>query len=172
MKRAQAEIIGLVIIVILITLGFLLYVGFSLAKETRTTNQYVGQTQLGQTLVNSLATTDITCGSSPAAVEDLIRDAVTGRGGSLPCDAIQEVETFFALMLGQTLDVWGTNYRLYVGERDGLSVDPHPDFRVFQNPSIPPEERCSDRSDRTADIYLIQLFPDPGQVELRVEQCP
>ncbi|RME30835.1 hypothetical protein D6789_04480 [Candidatus Woesearchaeota archaeon] len=169
-QRGQAEIIGLVIIVILITLGFLLYVGFTLSRETRTTNDYVGQTQLGQTLVNALATTDIFCGANHAAVEDLIRDVVVGR--SVPCDAAREVETFFTLVLGQTLDVWGVNYRLFIGERDGLRVTPHEDFRVLTNPSIPSDERCSDTSDRTVDVYLIQLFPSPGQVELRLEQCP
>lgn len=171
MDRGQAEIVGLLIIVMLITVGFLFYVRFVLYTEGNLIVDAHEETQLGQTFVNSLAVTDVTCGSRRFSVESMIRDIAAGRAGSAPCDMAQELDAAITAILDETLRKWGVNYRLWVARRVSGQLERVEEIPEYNNTLYEPAERCSAYKDRTLDFYLIQLYPLPQAVELRLEQC-
>ncbi len=62
MRRGQAEMIGLILIVLLLAAGFLLYIRFSVKAPEESIKARYEQTQMGQTFVTSLAKTQLACG--------------------------------------------------------------------------------------------------------------
>ena len=154
-RRAQAEIIGLALIVILIAIGFLLYVKFSLTGAGTSARESFEQTNL--TLEKHL---------------QYIAD------GNPRCSSPGHEEVIHAFLnetLNRTLSSWGINYRLViVTKRVGTSSeDPIASgFPNFTNPLYPANERCSDRMDRNADHYEISVPPSYTKtVEIRLERC-
>ncbi len=173
MKRGQAEIIGLVLIVLLLAIGFMLYVKFGLNADDDSSRASYEQTQLGATFVNSLAKAQLHCGTSskPYAVEELVKEIAMG---TTRCDAEDALTAYLNApgtgVLNKTLDEWGVNYRLLFVKKskNGESGIGLPEFN---NTNIPVDQRCSPRRDRVADAYLVPLAPVPGTVEIRLEQC-
>ena len=162
MRKGQSEMIGLALIMILLAVGFLIYVRFTLTTDTV---QSYEETQLGQTFVNSLAKSDTLCDGERVQVEQLIKELASG----------EEIcnEFFFHIneILESTLNEWGYNYRLLVLLKRGELLEP---LLLLNNTRIheeAPTAVCNDRMSRAADTYPIPLHPLPGVAERRLEIC-
>ena len=166
MRRGQAEIIGLALILVLLGIGFLLYVRFSLtADQGGGMRQRYESTQFGQTFVNSLAKSSIACGGQNYTVEELIKEVAQG---TTRCAAEQALDERITHALSRTMDGWGVNYRLVIVRKG--AVEQTIGLRNFTNPDILERERCSATMDTTAvDAYPIAGVAPP--VEMRLEQC-
>ncbi len=159
--KGQAEMMGLALIMVLLAVGFLLYVKFALVPDTTP----LPRTQLGQTFVNSLVKTEIDCGPSLYTVEELLVMVATENEN---CDAQGSLQTNIDNFLNQSLDLWGINYRLtIVNQKTEAPIG----LPVFVNRNIPLEEQCNENMDRVADVYPVSLYPIPGNLEVRLEQC-
>ncbi len=116
MRRAQAEIIGLLLIVVLIAIGFLLYIRFS-SSGSGSTKAAFEQNQMGQTFVNSLVLAQVTCDGRLYQVRDLLRDVATGTAPDTCGDGRTPerlLNATFSDVLDGTLGAWGVNYRFLV----------------------------------------------------------
>lgn len=169
-KRAQGEIIGLILIVILLAAGFMLYVKFGLNPANTSPKQAYETTQLGQTYVNSLAKATITCGTQSFAVDELVREIAMG---TTTCDAETTLNAFINSTLQQTLNPWGINYRLVI-VRKMANGEETIGLANFTNGNVTTLKRCNDPlgpnpMDRTSDTYLVSL--NAGSAEIRLEQC-
>lgn len=166
MNRGQAEIIGLVVIILLLAVGFLFYVRFNFNHQGHDTKAAFEKSTLGQSFVNSLAETTVICGGINYTVADLVRDVAKG---TPRCDAETTLNTFFRGVLQKTNYLWGRNYNLSVVRRSSDSLETI-GLEDFSNPDE--QERCNSHVPHTTDYYLLPaygglLFP----VEIRLMQC-
>ena len=167
MKRAQAEMIGLLLIVILLAIGFLFYVQFSLSGDDRNYQADFAQTQLGQSYVYSLAKTELQCGGQTYTVADLVKEVAQGTR----CPAEDALEELITNTLASTHYLFGSNYRLVIVQKltDGEETI---GLKNFTNPDYPVAEQCNvgRRMVHDSNHYSI---PSYGGllVHIRLEQC-
>lgn len=164
-KKGQIEMFGLIIIVILISIGFFMYVAFK-AKEKPNNFQkeYINE-ELPKNYIHSLSNVHISeCPSY--TINDLVRDCATGRtiacGAQDSCAMLNQTLTRIA---NTTLMREDYAFRLYV---EGVSW---PD----QGQSISIVHRnCSIANYRTIrkGTSYIPVWPNPiGTVFLHLEIC-
>ncbi len=174
MKRGQAEIIGLMLIVILIAIGFLLYVRFSLKADSGPSfKESFEESQLGQTFVNSLAKTEFDCNGQFYTIEEVIEDVAKGTprcaGGGVTTE--ERLDDFFSQVLLDTHYLWGRNYKLSVVRR----TEPVETFGISNqtNPDIDVDDQCmvTRRMQRTRDYYPLPAYDLAIPVEIRLELC-
>jgi len=111
-KKSQAEIVGLVIIVLLVTIGLLLYVKFVVLKpESNTKLSYV-DSELASNMINVLLKTTTDCKKS--SVTELLQDCAGFKridcdndGKEDSCDKIKEVSD---IVFSNTLEKWKKSY--------------------------------------------------------------
>lgn len=120
------EFIGLVIVVILVTLGILFYIQFSIKQERTQTTGGFKETQLVKNTLNSLLRTSVACPTLDANVDvtSLVQDCVAFQeldcdldGSSDSCEKLEEVA---GEILDGTLKSW--NQRYYIQIRRGNTV--------------------------------------------------
>lgn len=165
MRRAQAEIIGLVLILILLAVGFLLYVRFGLMSPESTMRESYESTQFGQSFVDSLAKSTLKCGGVTYTVQELITEIAKG---TTRCPAETTLSQDVRDILDATLDKWGINYRLVIVRRG--AVEQGIGLANFTNPNIPSTERCSNAMD-TISVDAVPIAGVVPAVEMRLEQC-
>lgn len=174
MKRAQAEIIGLMLIVILVAIGFLLYLKFSLSPDGGgNVRAKYEQNQMGQTFLNSLVQWELDCNGQLYPVRKLIQGIAAGNGPTSCGSKTTEefLEENIKKVLEKTLDQWGINYRLLIIRPSDDDQENGIGLSEFNNTAYPSDQRCSKTMNRVADRTLIQLYPNPGTVEVRLERC-
>lgn len=111
------EIIGLVIIIILLTLGLLLVVRFVVLKPESTIRRTQTESQMAANFLNTLLQTSTGC--SKQQVRSLIQNCATRNdAGCLGLDACTYVNRTIALILAQTFDDWGKSYNLTISGTD------------------------------------------------------
>jgi len=74
-KKAQMEIMGLAVVVVLLVLGMLFAVRFVLFKETPTYRKEYTETQLAANMLNTLLNTNVDSNCSHIAIGELLQDA-------------------------------------------------------------------------------------------------
>lgn len=176
MRRGQAEIFGLVLIVLFIAIGFLLFIRFTLndnggngLKET-----YEGK-QMGQTFVNSIVKTEIDCGNKVESIRNVIIDIASGRSDTCNGDygdTAINLNKSIEKILNQTLDLLMVNYRFSIVRPTGnneVPIDDH--LNIFLNHNYLPIEQCSSRMPRDANQVPIPLATIQGNVFVRIERC-
>lgn len=170
--KGQAEIIGLVLIVILISIGFLLYVKFSLAPNDDVQSSFQ-ESQLTQTFLNSMQKVSVQCGDRQFVMKDLLGRIAVGQ--STPgCAAEDAVHQKFSTALDESLRKWGINYRLRFqrlprnGDPEALDAANLPDL---VNVDIPERLRCSEEMNRMADRVLIPIGVTQTNIVLLLERC-
>ncbi len=109
-KKSQAEIVGLVIIVLLITIGFLFVVKFIIMKEEPDTKKSFVHSELASNTLNVLLKTTTNCEGSD--VTELFQDCASPVSriecdGDSSCDKVNEV---VESILSETLDEWNNKY--------------------------------------------------------------
>ena len=119
-KKSQAEIVGLVIIVLLITIGFLFVVKFVIMKEKPDTKKSFVHSELASNTLNVLLKTTTTC--ERCDVTELFQDCAAIRpkiycDGINSCDKVNEVVEF---ILSESLKKWNKKYefRAYIPGSD------------------------------------------------------
>ena len=117
MKKAQTEIIGLVIIVILVILGITFVAKFMLSNEPVKYKEEFTQSELASNMLNTFLQTTSTCESF--SMTELLQDCVenkmifcdTSEGTKDSCDYVeQEARTIF----DATLEKWNMGYEFKV----------------------------------------------------------
>lgn len=109
-KRAQMEIMGLAIIVLLIGIGLLFALQYSLKKPT-TTVQKTKESILAANLLTTLLNTNTECNNR--MIKELLQDCVLGRPIDCgeptpkPCDFVKAKTQF---ILQKTLKQWNKKY--------------------------------------------------------------
>lgn len=168
-RRGQAEMIGLLLIVIILVIGFLLYVRFSLTKDDGpSAKERFDKTQLGTTFVTSLAKTDIPCGALTAPLQELIVDIASG---DTSCPAENAVDSAVTAILHDTLDMMGKNYLLRFVRRTRDDQTEPIGLPDYTNSAYEGRE-CTPRSDAVAaDIYPVPALELAFPVEIRLYLC-
>jgi hypothetical protein len=154
-KKSQAEIIGLVIIVLLITVGLLLYVKFVVFKpESDTKVDYI-DSELASNMINVLLKTSTDCKKS--SMTELFQDCAGFKridcdddGTKDSCNKINEVsEEIF----NNTLEKWKKPYSFKAYIIGGETID----------------ERGSCLGDRTSRTYPIPT--DRWTLYIKLDIC-
>lgn len=117
MAKSQMEIMGLVIIMILLTLGLLLVVRFIILKPPSEVREIQVNSQMASNLLNALLQTTTTCNNYP--LRTLLQDCATRN--EIVCDG--EPSCRFAnrtifFILNKTLIAWHKPFNLSVSHTD------------------------------------------------------
>jgi hypothetical protein len=155
--KAQMEIMGLVVIVLLISLGFLFVAKFVLMAPSKDIRQEHEQSQISANLLNALLqSTAPDCNNQQ--IKSLIRDCAMNEeiycGGNYSCDYVNNT---FNDVLAQTLDAWNKKY--YLNVSGGDIITNFGDSMVFGT-------ECKDEWDNK--FYPIQAGANTVIVELNV----
>lgn len=118
-KKAQMEIMGLAVIVILLAIGIFFITKFTLLKEQPSQAQSYQQKQVASSFLSTLLSSNAGCPGSSATFSDLIEELTNPQFSSLICgDGTLTLREYFnsavSSILNQTLDVWGHKYELDV----------------------------------------------------------
>ncbi|MBI4149501.1 hypothetical protein HY491_03560 [Candidatus Woesearchaeota archaeon] len=107
--KAQMEVMGIAIIMILITVGVLFAVKYVFSQQPSSLEADFEQEQLAQQMVTVLLRTSAAPGGRESIQSLLVRCAADGRGEA--CTAVQRQITG---IFQSTLDVWGMKYYFFV----------------------------------------------------------
>lgn len=123
--RAQLEIMGLMIVVILLIVGVLFAIKFVVLKKPPETRQTFSRTQMASNLGLALmASTTENCRGT--AVKDLLIDCAEWpeAGGTITCGdgrkSCEYVSSTIEYILAGTLDTWNQKYYLTAGTEKAL----------------------------------------------------
>jgi len=119
--KAQMEIMGLVIVVILIALGVLFALRFSLSEDTSGLREEVVESELAGSLLNAMVSTTTECNTiNPITLAELYQDCSSLSNG-IRCEsttpgrtACEEAQNITQLMLNETLEKWGKKYHFHI----------------------------------------------------------
>jgi len=113
MKRAQAEIMGLLLIVIIIALGFIFYLRF-VAKDDggSTIIQDFKEDDLGNSFVASISKSTVECGTRQLPVKTILAGIV--QGNTICSNQEDVLRTYFKTVLENTLKPMGINYNFTI----------------------------------------------------------
>ncbi len=159
-KKSQAEIVGLVIIVLLITIGILFVVKFVILKEKPNTKTNFVHSELAYNMVNVMLKTTTDCKKS--SVTELFKDCASispridcdGDGISDSCKKVNET---IELILIDSLKKWRNQY----------------EFRAYK----PTDEEhpissygiCAKRANVASATYPVAI--DTGTLSVRLDIC-
>jgi len=113
-KRAQMEIMGLTIVIILMILGMLFVVRFVILKPKNNLKQSYADTVLAANLKNSLLLFSTQCNNR--RIQDLLADCVSGNiitcpsFGAVPSTSCTYAESRIREIFDKTLDRWNREY--------------------------------------------------------------
>ena len=160
MKRAQIEIIGLVIIVIIITIVFLFSLKFRVQSQTRTQRNTFANDQLATNMLLGMLKTDHPV--CKVKVEKLVYDCagerkITCRDGNNACFHINQTMAF---MLSQSLDLMQSKYLLRIMKLPEEEL-------VFRF-----DKQCGPNQPKGMQGYQpISLYPAAGRVDVMLDIC-
>lgn len=153
MKRAQIEVMGLAVIVVLVALGLFFVIALSLNNDPEQPKQEFTNSQLAKNFLTSFVRSDTPCGS----MADLIQDAAVQN--NLQCNGVSSkeyVNQTAAYYLEQTLDVWGYTYNFSI-PRAGIEI-------------IPGEDCTSDRDKWGTGYQPLSAYPY-GDIDIFLDLC-
>ncbi len=163
--RGQIEIMGLVVIVILVTLGMFFSVALQNDEKTKITTIYTDERLSGDFLITLLGSHAAHC---DAEIEDLARDAVLGlfNRSSYSCgglDSRSYVNLTIDTVLNDTLELWGRDFELNFSYSYGEDVVP-----LYYK-----RQGCRLGQDKTAPGFqAIHLYPEaPGTALFTLVLC-
>ena len=144
-KKSQAEIVGLVIIVLLITIGFLFVVKFVIMKEEPDTKKSFVHSELASNTLNVLLKTTTDCEGSD--VTELFQDCASMHP-RIECDGVSScirVNETIELILSETLEKWNKQYEFeaYIPDSDEF---------------ISHYGGCDENLDKESSTYYILIF--------------
>jgi PDZ domain-containing secreted protein len=107
-RKAQVEIMGLVIIVVLILLGVLFAVQFVLKRPGSTLAQEVEESQLASNMLNTLL--GITTSCHDATVAQLLQDCAVTSRLRCPQSSCVYAQSVIKQIFDETLNAWNREY--------------------------------------------------------------
>ncbi len=153
-KKSQAEIVGLVIIVLLITIGLLFVVKFVVLKEPSDIKKDFVHSELASNMINVLLKTTTDCRES--SVTELFQDCagftIINCDGIDSCTKVNEV---VGNILSKSLEKWNKQYK----------------FKAY----IPGSElisdygNCAEKTDKESKTYPIPT--DRGTLFIQLDIC-
>ena len=154
MRKAQTEIMGLIVIVILLTLGMFLIITFQASKPKPEIKKSFEDDQLASNFLLSFLKTGA-CGKN--TMENMIQDCAVERkitcGGMDSCKYINETAK---IILNKTMDEWSKKYSFDI---EGTSEE------------IKFENSCNRTLEGDSAFQPISLYPYPGTVVLNIYLC-
>jgi len=112
-KKAQMEIMGLAIIIILLALAMLFVVQFVILRQPSDIKKTFTHKELAANTVNTLLATTTDCRELP--ISQLLEDCADG--GNIPCptgNSCSQAEEAIEQILAKTLDEWNKEYYMTV----------------------------------------------------------
>jgi len=168
-KKAQMEMIGLVVIVILITLGMLFLAQFALKEKPD--KKVFTRKGLAYSSMSAVLKTTVECGGPVQIGEKLIEACAVSKGtagqSQLSClagrDSCRFVEEIIKELLKSTLGAWGKRYEFTSKLLIPNQADPEPLFSVSEKGG------CQLRERDTSGLFPIKT--DEGLVENMLYIC-
>ncbi len=174
MARAQMEIFGIVIIIILLLMGLLFMLRFSAQGDTREDiSKQVRNKEIASNFINTFLDTRTNCKSLD--IEDLVRDCAEyppangatvsscSTGGSLVCEpgvcSCSKVGNFANAIRAETLGTWKLGYELKIDY-------PHSSDYFTQDGREGPAALCPKGSDPA--VYAVPTSAEPVIITLRI----
>jgi hypothetical protein len=156
MKKAQTEIIGLVIVIILVILGATFFIRYMMSREPVEPKKEFTQAELASNMLNTfLETRARNCEFS---MSELLKNC--GQGGGITCDnkpSCQYVEEAAKEIFDKTLDLWTPdNYKFKV-----FFDEDHPEIELGE------KKACVGVS-RKSKTYPIPTSSGPLSVKLDI----
>ncbi len=155
-KKSQAEIIGLVIIVLLITMGLLFVVKFVILREPSDIKRGFVHSELASNMINVLLKTTTDCRGS--SVTELFQDCAGFK--RIDCDGIDscdKVDETIEMIFNNSLEKWNKPYEFSA-------------YLVGSKPIIEKSYgKCSRNIDRESKTYPIPT--DWGTLFIQLDIC-
>ena len=111
MKKAQTEIIGLVIVIILVILGATFFIRYMMYKEPMEYKKEFTQAELASNMLNTFLETTSDCNGITYTMSELLQNC--GQGGGIVCggnpDSCEYVKDAAEKIFEKTLDLWSPN---------------------------------------------------------------
>lgn len=116
MKKAQMELLGLAIVIVLIALGVMFIVRFNILKEPSKTRQSYTASTLASNTVSALLVSNTVNECANVNIRDLLIDCAENllEGGSITCSdgdkSCEYVNDTLDYIFNNTLEIWGHEY--------------------------------------------------------------
>lgn len=173
-RKAQSEIIGLVMIVIIITMAMMFYLSYATDQSDSSTKNNVRKefidNELSASFVQTLIRTSVVeCGG--LSLEDLIYDCGLEKQ-LIHCDGMNTCDAIFNVLeqiLEGSLHEWDRSYNLTIDFGETSSILPI----SFPFGHVEPEDVCgrSTVGRRAPGIQIIPYHPEPKYAILELTVC-
>ena len=125
MKKAQMEIMGLAIIIILLMLGMIFLVKFMILDEKRSIKSDFSRKQVAQNFLNAMLITNVkSC--NDATVSQIITECIE-QGSNIVCDTGGSCEYLRSSLesdfFPNTLDKWNFAYRFHIDSLNPIEIN-------------------------------------------------
>ncbi|MBD3209342.1 hypothetical protein GF367_02900 [Candidatus Woesearchaeota archaeon] len=167
MRRAQIEIMGLVMVVVLVTIGIFFSVALKKPTPDRTPLEVYGNEKLANNFLITLLESQTACGPKVRDVAvDCVRDAQTGQTGRYACDGKQSCD-YLATIANHTLDKtlkrWNYRYNLTFTYTAGDTIQL---FSPLTNGDCTPQQKQT--APGIQPISLFRVAPGKAMLTLRI----
>ena len=164
-KKAQTEIVGLVIIVLIITVAMMFYLDFKTKPENqvkKTLYQEYAYNEIATSFAQSFLQTYVQ--DCDATIEELIVDCGSLRGRRIQCtnnlNSCEEVNKTLITIKNATLDEWNYPYGLVVNMSSNQVIK-----FIKYNCTVGTVGRG------TPGVFLVPYYPDPGVGRVEIGIC-
>ncbi len=174
MAKAQAEILGIAVVVVLVVLGFLFLLRFATPGEAAVLKERLGRAQLANNMLSAmLKTSDIACDPfKKPKIEELLIDCAENKkddqflgsvvcaGSTLSCHYVKEV--IRDKIFQKTLEQWKLGYEF--SARSGKEL-----FALKKSPTGRINEGCPATMESDSQTYLLPTTL--GMLEVTLKIC-
>ncbi len=122
-RKAQGEILGLAVVVILIVVGFWIWMSFSINSEPDNTANIVKDKRLSSAMISTMLDTNLDC--KDITLTEVIKDCANPSSTFEYCGtprrgACEEAESVTGFILENTLNEWDRDYyfRIYTSSEE------------------------------------------------------
>ncbi|MBC8500599.1 MAG: hypothetical protein ISS25_01020 [Nanoarchaeota archaeon] len=154
-RKGQMEIMGLIVIVILLTLGMVFIVSFKTSQPKREVKKSYEDDQLASNFIIAFLKTNSDCRKH--TIENMIQDCAIEKrincNGLSSCKYVNETINVF---LDKTLKKLGKKFKF---EIEGVSEE------------ILFEADCTADQEKDSAFQPISLYPYPGTIVIRMDIC-
>lgn len=164
MKKAQTEILGLAIVVVLVIIATILVVKFGFSKPANTRNDFTSSEEASNILNTFLRTSADKC--SQSTMTELLQDCAQGNG--LICSNGEDACSYFksaaTAILSGTLGVEKKQYEFLACSDFNLK-----EIKCNDSPPLIPEIGQSCPGQKKLKIFPIPI--NPGTIYVKLEIC-
>ncbi|MFC2135435.1 hypothetical protein ACFLTH_12550 [Bacteroidota bacterium] len=154
-RKGQMEIMGLIVIVILLTIGMFFIISFKTQTSQPQVKKTYEQDQLASNFLIAFLKTDSGC--SNLDLKKLVQDCAADQ--NINCkgkDSCEFVNNTMNIILKNTFDEWGKNYSLTTNGMGTKDIN---------------FDYCHENANRESAFQPISLYPYPGTVTMKLDLC-